>query len=362
MIKDVQKINNGKACALAILTALAGGRRIPKGIALLREKQAPRRIPLFFCLPTFLLVACAPVQESRPTFALGTVCKISLFENGKDDLYTTLFDRLAAIEAVMSANETSGISELVQINQNAGIRPIAVSGELITVLQRALFFAEVTDGAFNPAVGPLVKLWNIGTEDARLPEESEIAAARSLANYRDIEIDEANQTVYLKREGMSLDLGGIAKGYAADELVAILKDAGVRRAVIDLGGNIYAHGSKTPKQKWRIGIQNPLAPRGEYLAVEEAADKTLVTSGVYERFFEENGIRYHHILDPKTGFPADSGLLSVTVIAESSLDADALSTSLFVLGYERGTSLPVRFPGVEAVFVFRDATVKRARL
>ncbi|MDR0638649.1 MAG: FAD:protein FMN transferase [Spirochaetaceae bacterium] len=314
----------------------------------------------FICLPTILLTACVPIiEESRSTFALGTVCNIFLFENGKNDLYTTLFHRLSAIEAVMSANEISGVSELSQVNQNAGIRPVAVSGELITVLQRALFFANLTDGAFNPAVGPLVKLWNIGAENARLPGESEIAAALSLIDYCGIEVDEANQTVFLKYEGMSLDLGGIAKGYAADELVNILRAAGIRRAVIDLGGNIYAHGSKTPKQKWRIGIQNPFSPRGEYLAVEESADETLVTSGVYERFFEENGVRYHHILDPKTGYPADSGLLSVTVIAESSLDADALSTSLFVLGYEQGCGLLSRFPGIEAVFVFRDATVKR---
>jgi thiamine biosynthesis lipoprotein len=310
------------------------------------------------------LAACAPVEESRSTFALGTVCTVSLFENGTNDLYTALFDRLAAIETVMSANELADgrISELSRVNQNAGIRPVAVSGELITVLSRALFFAEITGGAFNPAVGPLVAVWNIGAENARLPEEHEIAAALALVNHRDVVVDAANQTVYLKREGMRLDLGGIAKGYAADELVTILKEADVRRAVIDLGGNIYAHGSKTPTQKWRIGIQNPLSPRGEYLAVEEAADKTLVTSGVYERFFEENGICYHHILDPKTGYPADSGLLSVTVIAENSLDADALSTALFVLGYEQGSSLLSRFPGpgIEAVFVFSDATVKRA--
>jgi thiamine biosynthesis lipoprotein len=310
-------------------------------------------------LSAALFAACVPAEESRSTFALGTLCKISLFEKGTDDRYSALFNRLFAIEAVVSANETSGTSDLVRVNQNAGIQPVAVSGELITVLQRALLFADLTDGAFNPAVGPLVKLWDIGTENARRPDDREIAIARSLINHRDVEIDEANQTVFLQHKGMSLDLGGIAKGYAADELVAMLKEAGIRRAVIDLGGNIYAHGSKTAKQKWRIGIQNPLSPRGEYLAVEEAANKTLVTSGVYERFFEENGVRYHHILDPQTGYPADSGLLSVTVIAESSLDADALSTSLFVLGWERGTSLLSRFPDVEAVFVFGDTTVKR---
>jgi thiamine biosynthesis lipoprotein len=327
----------------------------------LRKKPGITRL-FIICLPATLIAACAPAEETRSTFALGTVCNISLFENGKKDIYAKIFSRLAEIEAVMSANEIpgGGISELSRVNQNAGIRPVTVSGELITVLERALYFAKITDGAFNPAIGPLVKLWEIGTEDARVPEKSAILAVQPLLDYRDVEVDAASHTVYLKREGMSLDLGGIAKGYAADEVVRILTEAGIRRAVIDLGGNIYAHGSKTDRQKWRIGIQNPLAPRGEFLFIEEAADQTLVTSGVYERFFEENGIRYHHILDTKTGYPADSGLLSVTIISAKSMDADALSTSLFVLGYEKGAAVLSHFPGVEAVFVLNDTTIRRA--
>jgi thiamine biosynthesis lipoprotein len=317
--------------------------------------------PFISCLLAVLFAACAPVEETRSTFALGTVCKIALFENGKKDIYAKIFSRLAEIEAVMSANEIpgGGISELSRVNQNAGIQPVAVSGELITVLERALFFAKITDGAFNPAIGPLVKLWKIGTEDAQVPDKEAILAVQPLLDYRDVEVDAANRTVYLKHKGMSLDLGGIAKGYAADEVVRILTDAGIQRAVIDLGGNIYAHGSKAPKQKWLIGIQNPLASRGEFLAVEEVSSRSLVTSGVYERFFEENGIRYHHILDTKTGYPADSGLLSVTIISANSMNADALSTALFVLGYEKGAAILSHFPEVEAVFVLSDTTIRR---
>jgi thiamine biosynthesis lipoprotein len=310
-----------------------------------------------------LFAGCGPLsnEETRSTFALGTVCTISLFENGKNDVYTKIFSRLNEIETIMSVNELpgGGISELGRINQNAGKQAVTVSAELIALLQRALYFAEITGGVFNPAIGPLVKLWGIGGENAHVPEENAIRAALTLVDYHDVAIDEVRQTVWLKQEGMSLDLGGIAKGYAADEAVKILTDAGIPRAVIDLGGNIYALGGKTKKQKWRIGIQNPRSPRGEYLAVEEVADKTLVTSGVYERFFEENGIRYHHILDTKTGYPAASGLLSVTIITGNSTDADALSTSVFALGYEKGTALLSRFPGAEAVFVFEDAAIKR---
>jgi thiamine biosynthesis lipoprotein len=316
-----------------------------------------------FCLGiiALLVVACAPVEETRSTFALGTVCTVSLFENGKGDIYTKIFDRLNEIETVMSANELSDgrTSELGLINQNAGNQAVPVSAELIAVLQRALYFAEITDGAFNPAIGPLVKLWGIGGENAHVPDETAIRAALTLTDYHDVEVDADRQTVYLKHEGMNLDLGGIAKGYAADEAAAILKKAGIRRAIIDLGGNIYAYGSKSRKQKWRIGIQNPLASRGEYLIVEEAADKAIVTSGVYERFFEENGIRYHHILDTQTGYPAASGILSVTIITDNSTDADALSTSVFALGYEKGSTLLSRFPGTEAVFVLDNTAIKR---
>jgi thiamine biosynthesis lipoprotein len=323
--------------------------------------SAPRRVYVSVCLVAVLAVACAPVEETRTGFALGTVCSVSLFKNGKSEIYAKIFSRLSEIEAVMSANELpcGGISELGRINQNAGKQAVSASAELIAVLQRALYFAEITGGAFNPAIGPLVKLWGIGTENARLPDENAIRNALALADYRDVEIDADRQTVFLKHEGMSLDLGGIAKGYAADEVVKILTEAGIRRAIIDLGGNIYAHGSKNKNQKWRIGVQNPLLSRGEYLAAEEVADKALVTSGVYERFFEEDGIRYHHILDTKTGYPVAAGLLSVTIITANSTDADALSTSLFALGYEKSAALLPLFPGTEAVFVFEDATIKR---
>jgi thiamine biosynthesis lipoprotein len=312
-------------------------------------------------LVVVLVVACAPVEENRSVFALGTVCSVSLFEGGKSEIYAKIFGRLSEIEAVMSANELPGgrTSELGRLNQNAGREAVPVSAELMTLLQRALYFAEITGGAFNPAIGPLVKLWGIGTENAHLPDEDAIRDALALADYRDVEIDASRQTVRLKHEGMSLDLGGIAKGYAADEVVKILTEAGIQRAVIDLGGNVYAHGSKSKRQKWRIGVQNPLLSRGEYLTVEEVADKALVTSGVYERFFEENGIRYHHILDTKTGYPVASALLSVTIITANSTDADALSTSVFALGYEKSTALLSFFPDTEAVFVFDDDSMKR---
>jgi thiamine biosynthesis lipoprotein len=352
---------------------LPGGALSPKLLPEEYAQNAGRKPPARPFAPVRLVVitfavyvaacitSCAPAEETRSTFALGTICTVSLFENGQKDVYTKIFNRLNEIETVMSANELpgGGISELGQINKNAGKQAVRVSTELITVLRRALYFAEITDGAFNPAIGPLVKLWGIGTENAHVPDDTAIRTALPLTDYHDVTIDAEHQTVSLKHAGMSLDLGGIAKGYAADEIVKILTGAGIQRAVIDLGGNIYAHGNKHKKQKWRIGVQNPLLPRGEYLTVEEAADKAIVTSGVYERFLKEKDIRYHHILDTKTGYPAASGILSVTIIAANSADADALSTATFVLGREKSAALLSQFPDTEAVFVSEDTTIER---
>jgi thiamine biosynthesis lipoprotein len=188
--------------------------------------------------------------------------------------------------------------------------------------------------------------------------DDEITAALALIDWRDVELNRQGKTVFLKRQGMKLDLGAIAKGYAADEAVKIAAEAGVKRAVIDLGGNIFAYGEKQGGQPWRVGLQDPREGRGEYLGILDVKNKTVVTSGVYERFFEDAGKRYHHILSTGIGRPVENGLLSVTIITEHSIDADALSTSVFALGYERGRALIESLPGMEAVFVFEDLRVR----
>jgi thiamine biosynthesis lipoprotein len=303
------------------------------------------------------LIGCKRPLPPQSEFVLGTVCTINLYERGTAPLYRSLFARIREIEGMMSANQAG--SDLDRINQNAGLAPVPVGPELITVLSRARYFAELSGGAFDPTIGPLVKLWGIGTDAARVPAEEEIRAALDKVNWRDLEIDAAAGTAYLTRPGMALDLGGIAKGYAADAAAALLREAALPRAVIDLGGNIFALGEKAGGKPWRIAIQNPREARGTYIGVVEVRDRTVVTSGVYERFLETAGRRYHHILSTADGYPADPGLLSVSVIAENSMDADALSTTLFVLGCERGQALAESL-GVEAIFVFEDLSIKKA--
>lgn len=219
-------------------------------------------------------------------------------------------------------------SEISQINENAGIRPVKVSADTFYVIQQAVHFSDVEKGYFDITVGPIVKLWNIGTDKARIPSPEEIKAKLPLVNYKDIILDEKNRTIMLKNKGMSIDLGGIAKGYAADKVAQVLKKEGVKHAIINLGGDVIAIGTKPAGGNWRIGIQTPFKPRGEYLGIIEVSNKAVVTSGVYERYFEKDGKLYHHILNPFTGYPADSHLYSVTIIAETSIAGDALSKFL----------------------------------
>jgi thiamine biosynthesis lipoprotein len=303
-----------------------------------------------------VLTGCGKIPPPRSEFVLGTIGTVNLYQGGTAQLYDKIFSRFREIEGTMSSHLAD--TEVGRINQNAGITPVQAGRDLITVLSAALRYAELSGGAFDPTVGPLVKLWGIGTENARIPEEGEIRKALDLVNWRDVSIDEEAGTVFLRKPGMGLDLGAIAKGYAADEAAKIIKKAGLSGAVIDLGGNIYALGTKKGGTPWRIAVQDPRNERGTYIGILEVRQKTVVTSGVYERFLEAGGRRYHHILSTADGYPADTGLLSVTVIADTSIDADALSTALFALGYERGRVLVDSLENIEALFVFQDLSVR----
>jgi thiamine biosynthesis lipoprotein len=335
-----------------------------------------------------LLISCGKNVDSssaRTEYVLGTYCAIDLFEKGTPALYTKLFNRLAELDRIFSANRDD--SELARVNALAGQRPELTSGELGYVLECALYFARITGGAFDPTVGPLVKLWDIGTETPRVPTDAKIRAALELVNWRDVEVQdweldhdkdievppeiEFVSWVYLERQGMKLDLGGVAKGYAADQLALMIQKEGIPRALIDLGGNICLVANRADGKPWHVGIQDPLAERGESLGFVElkkgpSAGVSVVSSGVYERYFTgDNGKRYHHILtliedegiqSPK-GYPVENGLLAVTVIAASSMDADALSTSCFILGYEKGLAL-ASARNAEILFIFDDKTIR----
>lgn len=292
-----------------------------------------------------------PVTQNK--FLLGTVVTITLYDNPEEEIFDEIFNELEKIEKEMTINNAI-TSEVIEINNHAGIEGVKVSKNTFDVINTGLNYSKLANGAFDITVGPLVKLWEIGFTDARVPSHEEISKALELINYEDVELNEEQLTVKLTKPGMMIDLGGIAKGYAADTAIKILKEHGNQHAIINLGGNVYAYGDKPQDQPWKIGIQNPFLPRGEYLGIASVKNKAIVTSGTYERFFEQDGVTYHHILDPKTGYPVSNNIVSVTIIADNSMVADALSTAAFALGIESGLALIESLDQVEALYITND--------
>ncbi|MDR2730723.1 MAG: FAD:protein FMN transferase [Treponema sp.] len=318
--------------------------------------MAYRKFLLLF-LSILFFNACNQAGFVRAEFIFGTICSVRFFDKVEDRVYKEIFGRLREIDNRMSVNIDN--SDVAQINAAAGVTPVRIHDDVFQVIERALYFSELSGGAFDITVGPLVLMWGISTDNPRVPSDQEIDSALMLINWRDVELDSETKSVFLKHTGMSVDLGAIAKGYAADEAAKITRQAGIKRAIINLGGNIYVCGENKNRSLWRVGIQNPAGQRNEYTGIVQTEEAAVVTSGVYERFFDFNGTRYHHIFSPFSGFPAVNGLLSVTIIAPNSMDADALSTAIFVMGFETGFPLIKSLPGIDAIFIFDDYNVAK---
>lgn len=308
---------------------------------------------VFFILTLILLItSCAaePQEDlSQTTYALGTIITINLYDQGNQDLMDDLIARVSEIEKLMSAQLDD--SEVSLITAQAGIAPVVVSDETFQVVERALHYADLSGGSFDPTIGPVVDLWGVGTDEAHVPSQDEIDSALKLVAYSKVVLDKEQQTVYLEEKGMSLDLGGIAKGYVADALVEMLHETSVARAMINLGGNIYAYGEKRDGSPYKVAVQTPYDTRNTYFGYVEVQDKTVVTSGPYERYFEASGQIYHHIFDARTGYPTEGDVVSVSIIAENSMDADALSTMLFTMTPEAGIALIESMEGVGCIYV-----------
>ncbi len=286
-----------------------------------------------------LLLACCNRAPSADPLSktelnlLGTVCTITIFGGKTPDL-DDAFARVREIDDRMSV--TRADSEVSRVNNAAGVGSVKVSADTYSVIKQGIAFSLLGNGVFDITVGPLVKLWGIGTENARIPEAAEIGSALSRMDYRAVHLSDTGSEVFLAKSGMALDLGAVAKGYAADEAARLLKARGVSASLVNLGGNIVAAGRKPDGSPWRIGIQDPEKPRGDSIGYIETAPVSVVTSGVYERYFVSNGVRYHHIFDTRTGYPVRNGLLSVSIVTGSSMIADGYSTLVFSLGLEKG--------------------------
>jgi thiamine biosynthesis lipoprotein len=258
------------------------------------------------------------------------------------------FKKMRYIESVMNFYDPN--SETSKINKYAGKKYVEVSYEMCEILQEALKYSKLTDGAFDVTIGSLSKLWNFGSAKVPPPKE-DIIDNTLLVNYRDLKLNINRREILLTREGMKIDLGGIAKGYAVEQAAKVLKDAGCKNFLINLGGNIKAVGTNPWGMPWKIGVRHP-RQKGNILTVLKLhGNMAVATSGDYERYFIYEGHRYHHILDPKSGYPVSNGCISVTIITASAFIADILSTAVFVLGHKAGMDLIDELEGVEGIIV-----------
>ncbi len=306
-------------------------------------------------LIVFLLASCSQGASPlvRQDFALATVVRVSLYDGGSEALMDQLFQRLDEIESHMSASLVE--SDIYRLNRNQG-RPLQVQEDSYQLIKEAKDFAQLTGGFFEPSLGRVVELWGIGSKGAKVPSDEDLLEALATANWEKIELLEDNFVRI--PEGTLLDLGAIAKGYAADELARLASQAGVKNAIFDLGGNLVILGDKAG-EGFRIGIQEPFNDivRGTSFSILTLANRTVVTSGNYERFFEEDGKTYHHIIDYRTGYPVENQLASVTIITDLSIRADALSTAVYAMGLEEGLAFVEGQEDLEAIFVTQDKGV-----
>ena len=324
-----------------------------------RFNQFNRSILTRTCLLTLLCASsagCVGVvtgQESvvvtRAQMQMGTLVKITAVAQSEflaQAAAAAGFTEIRRLEEILSTWIPT--SELSRVNSSAGEMPVSVGPETMTVVQGAIQAAKMTDGGFNIAVGPAVEAWNV-IEGRRIPTESELEAFRPLMDLQAVHVNAQQRTVFLEKAGMRIDVGGIGKGYAADQAVIMMKRAGALAGVVALSGDIKTFGQLPGGKRFPVWIQHP-RKEGEALAFIDLEDEAISTAGDYERFFERDGVRYHHILDPKTLQPARS-CQSVTVIARDGIWADGLDTGIFVMGPERGMELIERLPNVEAIII-----------
>lgn len=295
------------------------------------------------------------VPITREFYVLGTIIQLKVYGNNGQRAIEEAVNRLNDIDNKMSVFKE--YSEISMINQNAGISSQEVSKDTYFVMKEAVRYSELSEGAFNPTIRPVVELWGIGTDKARIPNDNEIRSKLKLVNYKDIILNEKDKTIKLRNKGQNIDLGGIAKGYAADEVKSILIKNNIKSALINLGGNIFALGKKPDKTQWYIGIQNPFNKRGEFVGFISIKNKSVVTSGNYERYFISNGKRFHHIIDPKTGYPSDSKIVSSTIISDHSIDGDGLSTGVYIMGLDKSIKLIESIKGIDAIFITENKEV-----
>lgn len=327
------------------------------------KRPAVDVIPMVvFILATVSPLDCAggqpippPVVVKRAQLHMGTLVSITAVASDNEEGNKAVqagFDEIKRLERLLSTWIST--SELSQVNAEAGRRPVKVGWETLEIVARSIEMARLTEGGFNIAVGPAVELWSV-TERQHIPSDAELEQLKPLVDWTNIQLNRDDQTIYLPLEGMKIDVGGIGKGYAADRAVNEMKRAGAQGGIVALSGDIKTFGTLPDAGGFPVGIKHPRQD-AVLIAVIDLKNEAISTAGDYERFFERDGVRYHHILDPNTLRPARS-CQSVTVIGKEGTLVDGLDTGIFVLGPQRGMALVERLPDVEAIIVDERGTV-----
>ncbi|MCL2323725.1 MAG: FAD:protein FMN transferase [Oscillospiraceae bacterium] len=308
----------------------------------------------------FLLFSCTPIPQniepiSEEGTVLGTLCSVKIYDKRDTSILDLCFSKLVELENTLSINKTGTLID--EVNANSGIKPVKVSKEIIDLVEYTFKYSDLSGGLFDISIGTLVKKWHIGFDDERVPSPEEIEEAKSTINYKDIIINKDDSTIFLKDKGMMLDFGSIAKGYAADCLNTILTENGVKSAIIDLGGNLFMKGKKVDGSQWIVGIQDPDETRGDYIGTVKADNKSFVTSGIYEKYFIQDGVYYHHLLNPFTGYPENNDILSVSVISDISLEGECLTKTLYFLGKDKGLEYVESRKDIQAIYILKNYNV-----
>jgi thiamine biosynthesis lipoprotein len=311
-----------------------------------------KRIDLLYSLCVFFAFLCLTGCERRykeSEFLMSTMVEITAVgtEEESRQAMRLAFEEIRRIDSLMSVYNPD--SEISRINEAAGKSAVRVSADTLKVINESLRIARLTDGALDITVAPLMELWGFGNDENRVPPDDELQEKLPLVDYTKILVDADSSTVRLDLPGMRIDVGGIAKGYAVDSAIRVMKEAGIRNALISAGGDIYAMGTPPGKESWRIGIRHP-RDRSDLLGILALKDRAVATSGDYENFFEVDGKRYCHIMDTRTGRPV-RGIMSVTILADTSAEADALATAVFPLGADKGMKLIESLEGVDGIIV-----------
>ena len=284
---------------------------------------------------------------------MGSPILLKLFEHN-ESLASRVFRLIKQQENIFTVNRPH--SEVMAVNHAAGSDPVEVSQPVYELIKRAKAVSLLDDSLFNFTIGPLVKRWKIGFKGHSVPAASDLQSLLALTNPRDVVLDDAARSVFLQHAGMEIDLGAIAKGYIADVVRDFLLAEQVPQGLINLGGNVQTLGA-SGQEGWGIGLKKPFAAEDTLLGVIHVSNKSVVTSGIYERYFELDGRRYHHILDPKTGYPLDNELQSVTVISEDSIDGDIYTTLLYGMGVEKSLEYLQDLAHIEAIFVTKQQQI-----